>query len=675
MNILVVDDNALVLELMTRLFESEGHRVITADDGYDALKLIQDDRPDAAFIDMFMPRIEGDKLCKLIRKMPEFSKTRLVLMSGAAEEEELNLSDIGADMFLSKGGSRALLRNTQKILQALEEEDAGDEAVSPGAATDDPHQHQVALELLGRQEHLQEVFNTIFNGVVEIEGDTIVYANTAATYLLGRTIEELQNTSLLKYFDEDPRAAVREILAGPGAPEREVGLSSALPLNNRWVLIQKMAPVKDVSSAVLLFTDVSDMIRAEEELRGSNQRLETLVTERKIQLETVNRRLEGEALTLKQSSDALGKAQTQFEKFMDHLPAAAFIKDDSGRYVMVNAAFGEQFGKTPEQCMGKRDSDLWPPETAARIEKYDRLVFTREEPLHAIETLPQTGGDAVYHIIRFPIPAVSGPALIGGLALDITAEQQLDEERAQLTGLVSHAQKMEALGLLAGEMAHDLDETLSGIAGQAESIKASTDLPSKTLERVDIIHRCGTMASDLIEDVMELAGGSDHRQVRIQWNDIIQETIEAAADRFQEAGMITVDARLDPELPEVNGSAGQLRRMLDRLLAYAEANIGKNAGTIGIETRAETLEEWITGYQQIPAGQYAVLRFFESGPPLSEEDLERFFDPFYLKDRLGRAGCGLWMPVVWGIVGQHDGYVHVRSSAEDGNVIEIYLPL
>jgi PAS domain S-box-containing protein len=452
-------------------------------------------------------------------------------------------------------------------------------------------------------------------------------------------------------------------------------LSSALPLNNRWVLIQKMAPVKDAASTVLLFTDVSDMFRAQEELRGSNQRLETLVTERKIQLETVNRRLEGEALALRQSSEALQQAGTQFEEFMDHLPAAAFIKDDSGCYVMVNAAFGEQFGKTPEQCNGKRDADLWPPETAARIEKYDHLVFTREEPLHAIETLPQTDGDAIFHITRFPIPTVSGPALMGGLAVDITAEQRLDEERAKLAGLVLHAQKMEALGLLAGEMAHDLDETLSGITGQAESIQASAELPSKTQERVDIIRRCGTMASDLIEDVLELAGGSDHRHDRIQWNGIVSEAVEAAEDRFREAGTITIDARLDPDLPEVNGAAGQLRRMLDRLLAYAEANIGKNEGTIGIETRAETLEAWITGYQQVPAGQYAVLRFSETGPSLSDEDRERFFDPFYLKARLGRAGCGLWMPVAWGIAQQHDGYVHVRSSEADGNLIEIYLPL
>ena len=97
--ILIVDDNPVILKIMTRLLEKEGHEVSTAKDGYSALNILVGYVPDIIFVDLFMPKIGGDKLCHIIRKMPHLQDVYLVIISAAFSEMDMDHETLPADHY------------------------------------------------------------------------------------------------------------------------------------------------------------------------------------------------------------------------------------------------------------------------------------------------------------------------------------------------------------------------------------------------------------------------------------------------------------------------------------------------------------------------------------------------------------------------------------------------
>ncbi|MBW2174991.1 MAG: response regulator [Deltaproteobacteria bacterium] len=101
--ILVVDDHPTMLTFMADILEKEGHEVVTAEDGFSALNIISSFIPDIIFVDLVMPKISGDKLCQIFRKMPDLNDCQLVVVSGAIAEQEFDYTVIGADASIAKG--------------------------------------------------------------------------------------------------------------------------------------------------------------------------------------------------------------------------------------------------------------------------------------------------------------------------------------------------------------------------------------------------------------------------------------------------------------------------------------------------------------------------------------------------------------------------------------------
>ena len=121
--ILVVDDSRAILHLLTTFLNKQGYEVATAEDGLMALDVMERFKPDIMFIDLIMPIIKGDKLCRIIRKMPEFNDTSLVIISAAAAEETIDFLSLGADACIAKGPLKTMLENFTEVLSLLENND------------------------------------------------------------------------------------------------------------------------------------------------------------------------------------------------------------------------------------------------------------------------------------------------------------------------------------------------------------------------------------------------------------------------------------------------------------------------------------------------------------------------------------------------------------------------
>lgn len=673
MKIVIVDDNALIIQLLTRVCEEAGHSVRATDNGYDALDLFTADCPDAAFIDLIMPGLGGDILCRTLRRIPDFNDCRLILMSGAAAEAGIDLEHIGADHLLAKGATRTMIDNVRQMLEGLTRERGGDAADTTALGLEEVVQRRITKELLERGRHLKEVLNAVFNGVVEVSGGSIVYANTAAGYLLGRSPEELLNTELLSYFSADAHAALAPDSAaddGSGAPLPVVSLG------RRRVRVKRVPAASTAGTGDLyLMVDVTDAQRLADDLVAAHRRLDIRVQERQRQLAKAHAQLTDEADRRLASLRQREAQESRFDQFMGVSPAAAFIKDADGRYLYVNDAFCRIFNVARDRAVGRRDRDVVGALSADQMEKNDRSVIRRKSALSTVEVVDR-GDDRRYYVTtRFPM-FTETDVLLGGVAMDITEEKRHVEERYDMQGQIHQLRKMEAIGVLAGEMAHELNNLLSGLVSYPDFLLTSGDaLPPGFREKIDRIRLAGRRAAAMVTDVLQLAGGDMQKRVPLDLNRVVAECLAPGGDRPAVPGHIRLESRRHPAPVMVRGTEGLLCKVVRRLLDYGVAHIGKADGTIRFAVESVSLEAaFSSDYQTVPAGVYGAIVFSESGPSLSPADRAQFFEPFFIKERLGRIDSGLWMSVIWGIVKAHKGYIDMGTDAGGGNRMRILLP-
>jgi len=274
--ILVVDDHRTMLKLMSDLLEKEGHQVVTAEDGFAALDVLTSFIPDIIFVDLIMPRIGGEKLCQILRKMPHLDDCRLVVVSGTAAEQEVDYREIGVDASIAKGPFEAM---SQHVLAFIKRSDLArsDTAPSPTIGLDGLRGRQVTKELLSLNRHLETILESMTEGILELFSGRVVYANSAALSLFNVPPEKLLGSYLPDLFEENAATLVAGLLKSGGAKLSEMDQDRAVALNGRQVTM-KCVPVKrETSSTIVMITDVSERKRIEAKLIQSHK-METIGT-------------------------------------------------------------------------------------------------------------------------------------------------------------------------------------------------------------------------------------------------------------------------------------------------------------------------------------------------------------------------------------------------------------
>jgi len=251
------------------------------------------------------------------------------------------------------------------------------------------------------------------------------------------------------------------------------------------------------------------------------------------------------------------------------------------------------------------------------------------------------------------------------------AESELEKVQGQLL----QSRKMEALGLLAGGVAHDLNNVLSGMIGYPDLILH--ELPEDSRHRLFLhkIKESGQKAANIVDDLLTLARrGVAQRQV-LDMNAQIERYLQSPeyVRNFEKLDNIEVETRLDPGLLKIRGSQVHIQKTIMNLVNNA-AEAQPDGGKILIATANAYVDKTFMGYQKIEQGEYVVLTVSDKGTGIAREDLDRIFEPFFTKKKLGRSGTGLGMAVVWGTVQDHDGFVNVQTREREGTTFELYFP-
>lgn len=253
----------------------------------------------------------------------------------------------------------------------------------------------------------------------------------------------------------------------------------------------------------------------------------------------------------------------------------------------------------------------------------------------------------------------------------IREEEALRESEEKLTRL----RKMESLGLLAGGVAHDLNNVLSGIVSYPELILLELPGDSKLRKPIKTMQESGKMAVAIVQDLLTVARGVAITKEPLNLNSVIQEYLKSPGHKklLQYHPRVTVKVDMDPNLLNIKGSSAHIGKIVMNLVSNASEAI-EGGGNVVISTTNRYVDQPLKGYDDVNVGEYAVLMVEDSGPGISPDDLKRIFEPFYTKKVMGRSGTGLGLTVVWNAVQDHEGYIDVVSDKR-GSRFELYFPI
>ena len=378
----------------------------------------------------------------------------------------------------------------------------------------------------------------------------------------------------------------------------------------------------------------------------------------------------------KKTEEEKKDSEERFNSFMKHLPALAFMKDTDGRYIYLNEACQKFYNVDPAERIGKIDTDLFSETVAKKIRENDKKVMRQNKVLSTIETV-EVGNQLQYHqITKFPILKNGIATSLAGIAIDITNKINAEKDKQRLEAQLQRAQKMEALGLLAGGVAHDLNNVLSGIVSYPELLLM--DLPENSPLRSPIltIQESGLKAAAIVEDLLTLARRGIITTEVLDLNDIIIDYLDSPEHlKLQNHHpSVSIETNLSARLSKVIGSEVHLRKTVMNLITNA-AEAQPKGGMIFISTINRYIDKPICGYDEVQEGDYIILAAQDKGIGIAAEDLNRIFEPFYTKKVMSRSGTGLGMAVVWGTVQDHNGYINIKSLEGVGTTFELYFPI
>ena len=432
------------------------------------------------------------------------------------------------------------------------------------------------------------------------------------------------------------------------------------------------------STLVSLEQELSERKHAEEELKKHRDQLEDLIRERTIELIDSNECLKQEIEERKLAEDALRKSEEHYRTIFENTGTASMLLGEDKTVLMVNTNFERLSGYSRQEVEGKMKWTVFvSQESVEKMKKYHdmRRQIPGSAPSSYEFRFINRQGDI--RDIFLSIALISGTKVSVASLMDITDWKSAEAARKELEEKLSRAQKMEALGLLAGGVAHDLNNVLSGIVSYPDLILMEMAEDNPLRKRIMTIRDSGNKAAAIVQDLLTLARRGVIHTCVVDMNEEIIKTYLNSPEHMNILSSypnIMIEMSLDPGRLKIKGSPVHLKKTLMNLIINSlEAQ--PEGGRIRVSTTNTYVDKPIEGYDKISEGDYVVLKVEDDGVGINKDDIKRIFEPFYTKKVMGRSGTGLGMAVVWGTVQDHNGYINVHSTPGKGSCFELYFPV
>ena len=390
-----------------------------------------------------------------------------------------------------------------------------------------------------------------------------------------------------------------------------------------------------------------DLSRDKEQLEKYSLQLEDLVTER---------------------TKELNKSVQRHEALFENATDGIIVLDGNGIIVSANEKVCEMHGFSREALVGAHIKLLEEDADKGKIAERMRRALAGESLVYETRHNKKDGAAIDLEISAKAI-TIGDETFIQSFYRDITERKKFQEHLFQ-------SQKMDSIGVLAGNIAHDFNNILTAILGHAQVIRRNSVLDVKSTNSLDVIEDASRRAARMISKLLGFARKSKYEIVSLQLNDVVYDTIKLL-ERLVDKN-IAMSVELDNHLPLIQGDVNHLEQIVMNLIVNARDAMPKG-GKIIIKT---TVKEIRPGMPDIPGyvlpGDYVLLTIADTGIGIPAEHLPHIFDRFYRIDKARNredGGTGLGLSIVKSIIDVHSGKISVASTPGEGSIFTVTLPL
>jgi len=504
-------------------------------------------------------------------------------------------------------------------------------------AKDITERKQMEEELRQSEERYRLVVENAQDAILVAQDGFIKFVNPRMLDLIGFSKEELTTRPFSEFISPEDRPMVMERykrrLQGDKTLPRAYRFRVLRAANEiRWVEIRAVPILWEGRQAILNFlTDITEKLQSEEALRQSEERYRSLV---------------------ENSPDGI---------FMAEIP--------STRVTFVNRSICEIMGYSPQEALRLQIWDVLPQEEIPRLRSLLGEVLDGK-PLPqgpiSVKALRKNGSEISLEV-RVAFVYYQGRQVLQAVVRDVT-EQELLQKQLQ------HSQRMQALGTLAGGVAHEFNNLLASIQGFAELLRFTVQEGQEGSEYIsEIISSC-ERAGNLTARMLSLARVEAGERYPVKVNQIIDSTQRLLSQTLPPS--INVEVNLKGGLPFVMADPTQLEQVLLNLALNARDAMPQG-GTIRFKSGLNVSDaELRSRYPYIPSGSFVEISVEDQGVGIPKEHLERVFEPFFTTKEAGK-GTGLGLSVSYSIIKAHNGFILAQSpppGKEKGSLFRVLLP-
>ncbi len=375
-------------------------------------------------------------------------------------------------------------------------------------------------------------------------------------------------------------------------------------------------------------------------------------------------------------SQQLKDSEEKFRHAFEKSVVGIALADAEGKFIKVNKPFCDIFGYSEQELHNLSINKLTHPDYVQNtMESIKKLLVGEVDSIQTKKKYIRKDGSTIWGRVSVSLAQDTASNMMYLIAHveDITEQKKTEADRRQLEEQMQKAQTFKSMGVLAGGVAHDFNNMLTAILGNA--YVALIDLPETEPARkyVENIKGAAKRATELSNQMLAYSGKGKFVIDTIDINKIIKEMTNLISSTISKKIVVHFKLKDSPLL--IDADATQIRQIVLNLITNATESIGDNSGKIILSTKAVKCDEEqlrnVYFNEDVSEGDYAMLEVTDTGMGMDKETLEKVFDPFFTTKFTGR---GLGMSSVLGIINGHKGAINVESKLGHGARFTILLP-
>ena len=403
-----------------------------------------------------------------------------------------------------------------------------------------------------------------------------------------------------------------------------------------------------------------------------NRELEQRVQERTAELTRTNEELRQEIKERRRTEEALHESQERYRNLFEQSRDPIFITTREGRLIDGNQAYLDLLGYSKSELGNLRSQETY-------VNLDDRARFQQEIEQKGSVTdfevkLKKKDGTEIDCLLTATVRKAEDGAILGyqGIMRDITERKRAEEEKRRLEAQLVRAQRMEAMGTLAGGVAHDFNNILAAIVGYVELTMLDVAEVTKVKHNLEEVLRASKRARDLVNQILAFSRQSQHELKPVEITPIVKETLKLL--RASLPSTIEIRHHVEPLTGAIEADPTQIHQVLMNLCTNAAHAMGEEGGLLEVSVTKVDVDASTTPLNlEIDPGPYLRISVRDTGHGMTSEVLERIFDPYFTTKDKGK-GTGLGLAVVHGIVISHKGGICAESEPGTGTCFHVYFP-